>query len=61
MVYKNIKEICEKKGLAITEVERKAHIARGSICKWKESSPTAKNLKAVADVLNVKVDKLLKE
>lgn len=61
LVYENIKEICKKKGIAITEVESKANLARGSIFKWKESSPTAKNLKAVADVLNVKVDTLLKE
>ena len=61
LVYENIKEICKKKGIAITEVESKANLARGSIFKWKESSPTAKNLKAVADVLNVKVDTLLKK
>ena len=61
LVYENIKEICKKKGIAITEVESKANLARGSIFKWTESSPTAKNLKAVADVLNVKVDTLLKE
>ena len=61
MVYENIKEICKKKGIAITEVESKANLARGSIFKWKESKKKKKNLKAVADVLNVKVDTLLKE
>ena len=53
--------ICEKKGLSITQVEKDAGLANGAISKWKTCNPTAKNLKAVADVLKVKMEKLLQE
>lgn len=61
MVYKNIKEIADKKGIPITVLEEKAGLARGTIFKWSDSSPTVANLKKVADLLKVKVDTLLKE
>lgn len=59
MVYEKIKMICEKKGLSITQVEKDAGLSNGAISKWKTRNPTAKNLKAVADVLKVKMEKLL--
>lgn len=58
-IYDNVRGLCIKKGISISYVEKEAGISNGSIRKWNESSPTAANLKAVADVLHVKVDKLL--
>ena len=61
MIYDAIKQLCEQKGISITQLEREAGLKSGAICKWNAHSPTAKNLKSVADVLKVKVDRLLKE
>lgn len=61
MIYKNIKMIADKKGIPITVLEEKCGLARGTIFKWSDCSPTVANLKKVADVLKVKVDTLLKE
>lgn len=60
MLYNKIKEICKAKGVSVASVEKKAGLGNGAISKWNESSPTVDSLKAVADVLKVKVDKLLK-
>jgi hypothetical protein len=57
--YDNIKDICKKRGLSIRYVEQTAGLSNGIIAKWNDSSPTAENLKAVADVLKVKVDTLM--
>lgn len=59
MLYNKIKEICKKKGVSVSSVEKQAGLGNGAISKWNESSPTVENLKAVADVLKIKVDKLL--
>ena len=49
----------KKKSLSIRQVEAAAGLKNGAISKWNDSSPTVKSLKAVADVLKVKVDKLI--
>lgn len=58
-IYDKIKEICEEKGVSVRQVEVAAGLKNGAISKWNDSSPTIKSLKAVADVLKVKVDKLI--
>nr|DAF09720.1 MAG TPA: HTH-type transcriptional regulator [Caudoviricetes sp.]DAX25730.1 MAG TPA: hypothetical protein [Caudoviricetes sp.] len=45
--------------MSVRQVEYAAGLKNGAIGKWNESSPTIKSLKAVADVLKVKVDKLI--
>ena len=59
MVYDNIKAVCDKKGMSIKALERKAELGNGTICKWRTVSPTVDNLKAVAKALDVKVSKLI--
>lgn len=59
LIYDRIKDICEEKSLSIRQVEAAAGLKNGAISKWNDSSPTVKSLKAVADVLKVKVDKLI--
>lgn len=59
MICDKIKEICDKKGITIAELERNAGLSKGAIYKWRESSPTLSKLQAVADVLGVKVSKLI--
>ena len=59
MIYDKIKEICKAQGISVAAVEKGAGLGNGTISKWNEVSPTVDNLKAVARVLKVKVDKLL--
>ena len=59
LVYKNVLKLATQRGMSISELERKAGLSKATIPKWKTSSPTVDNLKAVATVLKVKVDKLL--
>lgn len=59
MIYDRIKEICSEKGISVRQVEISAGLTNGTISKWNKSSPTVENLKSVADVLKIKVDKLI--
>ena len=59
MVYDNIKAICDKKGIAISKLEKDAGLGNGTIRKWQTASPTVDNLKAAAKVLGVDVKKLI--
>ena len=58
-IYDKIKAMCEERGMSVRQLEVAAGLKNGAISKWNDSSPTIKNLKAVADVLKVKVDKLI--
>ena len=60
MIFENIKELAEKKGFTIAELERTAGFQNGTIGKWKNHSPLVANLEKVAKVLGVPVSRLLK-
>lgn len=57
--YDKIKAKADEKKMKIIELERKAELGIGSIGKWNRVSPTAKSVKAVADVLGCTVDELI--
>lgn len=59
MIYDKIKEICEKKGISVASIEKEAGLSNGTIRKWNKSSPTVDSLKAVANVLKIRVEKLI--
>lgn len=59
MIFYKIKEICDKQGISIASLEKQAGLSNGAIGKWKYSSPTVDNLKAVAKILKVKIDELI--
>ncbi len=61
MVFENVKKICDEKGMSISQLEKKAGLGNGTIGGWRTSAPRLDSLQAVAKVLKVKVDKLLKE
>jgi transcriptional regulator with XRE-family HTH domain len=61
LIYDKIKELCKDKGISVASVEKEAGLSNGAISKWNDVSPTVNNLRAVAKVLKVKVDKLLSE
>ena len=58
-IFDAIKSICKEKGIAVSEVERQAGLARGSLYKWNESSPSVESLSKVANVLKVSINKLI--
>ena len=61
LIYDRIKEICKDKGVSPLSVEKKAGLSNGAITKWNTFSPSVKNLKAVADVLEISIEELIKE
>ena len=61
MIYKNISELCKKKGISIAKLERDLGIGNGTIGRWGKSAPTIDNIKKVADYFEVKVDELIAE
>jgi transcriptional regulator with XRE-family HTH domain len=61
MLYENIRELCQKRGASIRQVEKALDFGDCTIYKWKKSSPKIENLKRVADFFGVTVDELLKE
>lgn len=61
MLADKIRALCESRGKAVGAVEVACGLSVGAISKWNASSPTVKNLKAVADYFGVTVDELLRE
>ena len=61
MIYEKIKKICKEQKISVAYVEASAGLSNGTIGKWNNSSPSAVNLKSVADVLKVPIDVLLED
>lgn len=59
MIYTNIKREAGKKNMSIRHIEQTAGLSNGSVAKWNVVSPSVENLKKVADLLGVKIEKLL--
>ncbi|MDO4326285.1 MAG: helix-turn-helix transcriptional regulator [bacterium] len=58
-MYVRISELCAKKGITITQLERELGFGRATIQKWKNSSPSADKLSKVADYFKVSTDYLI--
>ena len=56
MLYEKIKQEAEKQNISISALERKAGLGNATIKGWNKSSPSVKNLCAVANVLNVSIE-----
>lgn len=61
MIYNNIVEITKKRNMTLRKVEKEAGLANGTIGKWKTVNPQVDNLMAVAKVLKVPLNTLVKE
>lgn len=57
--FQKIRNLANKEGLSIAELERKLNLSNGSISRWKNAAPSSKGLIAVADHFDVSVDYLL--
>lgn len=58
-VYDNIQKRARDKGISINSIEKETGLSIGSLCKWNDVSPTVRNLKKVADILECTIDELL--
>lgn len=56
---KIIKELCDRKHITPTELERKLGFGKGIVCRWDRCSPSSDKLQKIADYFNVSVDYLL--
>ena len=60
-IYKNVSELAKQKNLSIMEIEKRAELSNGTISKWRNNIPKISSIEAVARVLKVSVDRLLRE
>ena len=60
-LYEVIYQLSREKSISINQLEEKAELSTGSIYKWTTVSPSVKNLKKVADVLETTVDSLIEK
>ena len=61
MIYEQVKQRAEQKGITIAEVARQAGISPTSVGKWRKSSPSIENVIRVARVLGCTVDELISD
>lgn len=54
-----IKGLAKEKNLSLSEIERKADLAKTSIYTWKSKTPNAKTLEKVANILDTSIDYLI--
>ena len=59
MVLDKIRVLCEERKITIAKLEKETGIGNGTISRWDISSPTAMNLKKVADYFGVVIDELI--
>ena len=61
MIYDKVKKLADERKISIYALEKEAGLKNGAIGKWRISSPTLNSLQAVANVLGITIDDLLKE
>lgn len=58
-MYSEIKELCRKHNISVSQLEIELGFSRGSICKWDNNVPTITKVKAVADYFEISIDELI--
>lgn len=61
MMLTKILEKCKERGITLAELERQAGLANRTIYKWNDNVPSVEKVLAVANVLGVTVDELVKK
>lgn len=59
-LHERIVELCQKKGVSQSEMERAVGIAKGSVTKWKTQVPRSSTIEKVADYFGVSVNYIMK-
>lgn len=55
-IYLRVREMCEREGITVPELERRCGIGTKTISKWGVSSPSVDKLQKIADYFGVSVD-----
>ena len=61
MFFDKVKSLAAERGMSYNELEREAGLTRNSVYKWASSTPSVDKVAAVAKVLGVTIDELMKE
>lgn len=61
LLYDNIKKLCRKKGISISELEKALDFPRSYICKWNGNEPGIRKVQKVANFLEVSIEELLEQ
>lgn len=61
MLYDRIREISKSKKMRTRDIEREAGIKDNTMCRWNIHTPSVDKVAAVAKVLGVTIDELMKE
>lgn len=61
MFFDKVKSLAAERGMSFNMLEREAGLTRNSIYKWASSTPSVDKVAAVAKVLGVTIDELMKE
>ena len=59
-ILMNVKEIADRKGLSLSQIEKRAGLSHGVIRRWDTRNPSAENVLKVSKVLGVNIYSLLK-
>ncbi|MBW5783797.1 helix-turn-helix domain-containing protein, partial [Listeria monocytogenes] len=57
--FDRVKELCKKRGIAVSKLESDVGFGKNSIYSWKQNNPSSDKLQKVADYFNVSTDYLL--
>ncbi|MBS4931779.1 MAG: helix-turn-helix transcriptional regulator [Clostridiales bacterium] len=58
-MIEKINKLCKENGISISQLERELGFGKGTISKWKSSSPSLDKAIAIADYFNVDMDYLI--
>ena len=58
-VFDRVKNLCELKGISISQLEEKIEISNGAAYKWKTSSPSQKMFQKLSSFFDVSIDYLM--
>ena len=61
MFFDKVKSLAAERGMSYNKLEMEAGLTRNSIYKWASSTPSVDKVAAVAKVLGVTIDELMKE
>lgn len=61
MIFTIISGLCKQNGISVSRLEKECGLGNATVRRWDTSSPSADNLKRVADYLGVSIDYLLSE
>lgn len=58
-VFDRVKDLCDLKGISVSQMEKEIGISQGAAYKWKKSSPSQKMFEKLSVFFNVSIDYLM--